>query len=223
MVEYDKDAIVMPYITKWLRDNAKDNDEFLDTLRSYAKENNVPVAEPETASFLSVMCKIINPKSVLEIGTAIGYSSIIMAKAAPDAKILTLEYDEETARIAKDNINKAGYTDRINVSVADAKDYLSYLYEDETMDLIFLDGPKAHYIYMLDDCVRLLKKGGVLISDNVLYKGMVADDEHIISRKITIVERLRDYIDALINHRELQTTLLPLGDGVTVSVKCDKR
>ena len=86
-------------------------------------------------------------------------------------------------------------------------------------DMIFLDGPKAHYIYMLDECVRLLKKGGVLISDNVLYKGMTADDNHVVRRKITIVKRLRKYIDMLMEHKELETSLLPLGDGVTISVK----
>ena len=81
------------------------------------------------------------------------------------------------------------------------------------------DSPKAHYIYMLDECVRLLKKGGVLISDNVLYKGMTADDNHVVRRKITIVKRLRKYIDMLMEHKELETSLLPLGDGVTISVK----
>ena len=218
MIEYDKDAIVPPYITKWLRDNTAQSDPFLTELEQYASEHNVPIAEPETARFLSVMCKIIKPKRVLEIGTAIGYSAIITARSM-EGKILTLEYDEKTAEIARGNIARAGLSDRIEVVCADAKDYLSYIDEDGCMDMIFLDGPKAHYIYMLDDCVRLLRRGGVLISDNVLYKGMTADDEHVIRRKITIVERLREYIDALTNHPELETALLPLGDGVTVSVK----
>lgn len=220
MVEYDKDAIMPPYITKWLRDNAVHNDPLLTELEEYAAQNNIPIAEPETARFLSVMCKIAKPKRVLEIGTAIGYSAIITARGMDEnGKILTLEYDEETAKIARENIARAGMTGRIEVVCADAKDYLSYIDEDECMDMIFLDGPKAHYIYMLDDCVRLLRRGGVLISDNVLYKGMTADDAHVIRRKITIVERLREYIDALTNHPELETALLPLGDGVTVSVK----
>ena len=219
MVEYDKNAIVPPYITQWLRDNTAQNDTFLKELEQYAAEHNIPIAEPETARFLSVMCKIAKPERVLEIGTAIGYSAIITARSMADGKILTLEYDAQTAEIARKNIKRAGLSDRIEVVCADAKDYLSYIDEDECMDMIFLDGPKAHYIYMLDDCVRLLRRGGVLISDNVLYKGMTADDEHIIRRKITIVERLREYIDALVNHPELETSLLPLGDGVTVSVK----
>ena len=220
MIEYDKDAIVPPYITKWLRDNSTHNDPLLTELEEYAAKNNIPIAEPETARFLSVMCKIAKPEHVLEIGTAIGYSAIITARSMADGgKVLTLEYDADTAKIARENIARAGLSDRIEVVCADAKDYLSYIDEDECMDMIFLDGPKAHYIYMLDDCVRLLKRGGVLISDNVLYKGMTADDEHVIRRKITIVERLREYIDALTNHPELETSLLPLGDGVTVSVK----
>ena len=86
-------------------------------------------------------------------------------------------------------------------------------------DLIFLDGPKAHYIHMLNDCIRLLKKGGVLVSDNVLYKGMTADDSHVVRRKITIVKRLRHFIAAQQQRPELKSVLLPLGDGVTVSVR----
>ncbi len=220
MTEYDKYAIAPPYITHWLRENSAHNDAFLTELEQYAAENNIPIAQPETARFLSVMCGIIKPRRMLEIGTAIGYSAIIAARAmGGNGTILTLEYDERIARTARGNIARAGLSDRIEVVCADAKDYLSYIDEDECMDFIFLDGPKAHYVYMLDDCVRLLRRGGVLISDNVLYKGMTADDEHVVRRKITIVERLREYIAALTNHPELDTALLPLGDGVTVSVK----
>ena len=86
-------------------------------------------------------------------------------------------------------------------------------------DIIFLDGPKAHYIHMLNDCIRLLNKGGLLIADNVLYKGMTADPEHVVKRKITIVKRLRHFISAQMQHPDLSTVLLPLGDGVTVAVK----
>ncbi|MCD8390571.1 MAG: O-methyltransferase [Firmicutes bacterium] len=219
MIEYDKDAIVAPYITRWLRENTPQTDERLARMERYAKDNGVPIAEPETARFLSVLCRIARPKRILEIGTAIGYSSVVMAKAAEDARILTIEYSADMADIARKNIELLGCSDRVEVVEADAKDYLSYIDEDESMDLIFLDGPKAHYIYMLDDCIRLLKKGGVLVSDNVLYKGMTADDAHVARRKITITERLRGYITALTNEKTLETSLLPLGDGVAVSVK----
>ena len=219
MIEYDKEAIVPPYITDYLRSHSTHDDEFMHSLESFAKDNAVPIIEPESARFLETITTLKNPQTILEIGCAIGYSAILMAKNAPDAKIYTIEYSSEMAVRAKENIKKAGLTDRITVIEADAKDYVSYIDHDECFDMIFLDGPKAHYLYMLDDCVRLLKKGGLLISDNVLYKGMTADDNHVIRRKITIVNRLREYIDALSAHPQLKTSLLPLGDGVTISVK----
>lgn len=220
MIEYDKDAIVPPYITEYLRAKTTHEDEFLHELEAYAEKESVPIVEPETARFLSVMTEIKKPERVLEVGTAIGYSAILIARQMADGgKITTIEYNGDMVKIARENIEKAGFSDAVTVVEADAKEYLSYIEEDEAFDMIFLDGPKAHYIYMLDECVRLLKKGGVLISDNVLYKGMIADDNHVVRRKITIVKRLRKYIDALMAHPELKTSLLPLGDGVTVSVK----
>ncbi len=220
MIEYDKDAIVPPYITEYLRKTARHNDGFLHELEEYAAENAVPVIEPESAQLLRLLCAVKQPRHVLEVGCAIGYSAILMAKALPQtSKITTIEYDTDMVLKARENIKRAGLSERITVIEADAKDYLPYIDDDEAFDMIFLDGPKAHYIYMLDDSVRLLKKGGILVSDNVLYKGMTADDEHVIRRKITIVTRLRAYIDTLMKHPQLESVLLPLGDGVTVSVK----
>lgn len=219
MIEYDKNAIVPPYITEYLREKTVHTDEFLHSLEKYAEDNSVPIVEPETARFLEVMCGIVKPKRILEIGCAIGYSSILMANTvSDDCRIETLECSDEMIAVARENIEKVGQSDKITVINGDAKTYLENL-ESDCYDIIFLDGPKAHYIYMLDDCVRLLKKGGILISDNVLYKGMTADDNHVVRRKITIVKRLRKYIDMLMEHKELMTSLLPLGDGVTLSVK----
>lgn len=220
MIEYDKDAIVPAYITKYLREHSTHNNIFLHSLEQYAKENGVPIIEPESARFLEVVCAVKQPKKIFEIGTAIGYSSILMYNSSnTEPDITTVEYSSDMANIARKNIMNAGLSDKIHVIEADAKDYVSYIDEDEIFDLIFLDGPKAHYYYMLDDCVRLLKKGGLLISDNVLYKGMTADNDHVIRRKITIVNRLREFIDTLTKHPQLKTSLLPLGDGVTISVK----
>lgn len=219
-IEYDLNAIVPPYITDYLREKTTHSDALLHELEEYAEKNSIPIVEPETARFLSVACRMAKPKKILEVGCAIGYSAILMAKATEaDCKIATLECSSDMVNIARDNIKRAGYSEKISVIEADAKDYLSYIDDDEVFDIIFLDGPKAHYIYMLDDCVRLLKRGGIIISDNVLYKGMTADDNHVVRRKITIVKRLRRYIDMLMEHAELETSLLPLGDGVTVSVK----
>lgn len=220
MIEYDKDAIVPPYITEYLREKTIHSDSFLLELEKYAEENSVPIVEPETARFVSVITQMRQPKRVLEVGCAIGYSAILMSKLMPEGSIFeTVEYSSHMVKLATQNIKNAGLSDKIKIIEADAKEYLGTIEGEEIYDMIFLDGPKAHYIYMLDDCIRLLKKGGVLISDNVLYKGMIPDDNHVVRRKITIVKRLRKYIDALMSDDRIMTSLLPLGDGVTISVK----
>lgn len=220
MTSYDPEAIAPPYITEYLRAHSAHGNAFLGVLEEYAERNRIPIIEPESAAFLETICALARPERILEIGCAIGYSAIRMAMSCPEnAEILTIEYDAQTVLRARENIKAAGLENRIRVIEADAKEYVSYIEEDESFDLIFLDGPKAHYVYMLDDCVRLLRRGGALISDNVLYKGMIADDAHVARRKITIVNRLRDYIDALCAHPQLKTSVLPLGDGMTLSVK----
>lgn len=219
-MDYDLNAIVTPYVTAYIRERSGQRDELLLGLERYAKENRIPIAEPETARLLSVLTKLLKPSRILEVGCAIGYSSIIMARAmAEGGRLLTIEYDPEMAARARENIKEAGLDGAVDIAEADAKDYLAYIDEDESFDMIFLDGPKAHYVYMLDDAVRLLRKGGLLISDNILFKGMTADDAHFARRKVTIVNRLRDYIDTLTRHPQLETALLSQGDGVALSVK----
>lgn len=218
MVEYDKDAIVYPYITSYIRDEIPERTGILKELEDYAEKNSVPIVQPETAKLLEALMCIKRPVRVLEVGCAIGYSAILMAQyLAEGGSITTLEWDADMTEIARSNIEKAGLSDKITVIHNDAKEVLPTLTGE--YDVIFLDGPKAHYIYMLNDCIRLLKKGGVLISDNILYKGMIADSEHVIRRKITIVKRLRRFISAQMQRGELETVILPLGDGVTVAVK----
>ncbi len=216
MIEYDKDAIVPPYITDYLREIIPPSDGILAELEEYAKENSVPIVQPETAQLLKTLVRMKKPSRILEVGCAIGYSSILMASES-NANITTIECDEEMVRTARENIKKAGMEDRIYVIEKDAKAYFETL--SGKYDMIFLDGPKAHYIYMLNDCIRLLNDGGILVADNVLYKGMTADEEHVVKRKITIVKRLKHFIAAQMQRPELQAVLLPLGDGVTVAVK----
>lgn len=218
MIEYDKDAIVYPYITSYLRGEIPERTGILKELEEYAEENSVPVVQPETAKLLEVLTCIKRPERVLEVGCAIGYSAILMAQyLAEDGSISTLEWDGDMTEIARGNIARAGLSDKITVIHNDAKEVLPTLTGE--YDIIFLDGPKAHYIYMLNDCIRLLKKGGILIADNILYKGMIADSEHVVRRKITIVKRLKRFISAQMQRGELETVILPLGDGVTVAVK----
>ena len=220
MVEYEKDAIVHSYVTEFIRDNLAPNSGILAELEEYAEKNNVPIVQPETAKLISSLCYMKRPKRILEVGCAIGYSAILLSQGlAEDGHITTVEYDSDMVKIARENIKRAGLSDKINVVEADAKDYIPSVFRLEAFDYIFLDGPKAHYIYMLDDCVRLLTKGGILVSDNVFYKGMTTTDDLVIRRKITIVKRLRRFIAALTDNKELETALVPIGDGVTISVK----
>ncbi|MCR4718924.1 MAG: O-methyltransferase [Firmicutes bacterium] len=218
MIEYDKDAIVYPYITSYIRGEIPKRQGILGELEEYAEKNAIPIVQPETAKLLETLACIKRPHRVLEVGCAIGYSAILMAQyLSENGSITTLEWDADMVEIARHNIEKAGLSHCITVIQNDAKEVIKNLTGE--YDIIFLDGPKAHYIYMLNDCIRLLKKGGMLISDNVLYKGMTADDGHVIRRKITIVKRLRRFISAQMQRTELETVILPLGDGVTVSVK----
>lgn len=216
MIEYDKDAIVYPYVTEYLRTVTPQNEGILKELEDYAKENSVPIVQPETAQLLRVLVKMQKPERILEVGCAIGYSAILMASET-DGSVSTLECNSEMAKTAEKNIERAGLSERIHVIEADAREYFKTLSGE--YDMIFLDGPKAHYIHMLNDCIRLLRPGGILVADNVLYKGMTADDAHVIRRKITIVKRLRHFIAAQMQRPELKCVLLPLGDGVTVAVK----
>lgn len=218
MIEYDKDAVVYPYITEFLRKGIPRRGGILGELEDYAVKNSIPIVQPETAQFLEVLTHIKRPERILEIGCAIGYSAMLMAEGLSEGgSVTTIECDKDMANIAVENIRRAGLENTINVINADAKEILPTLSGE--YDIIFLDGPKAHYIYMLNDCVRLLKEGGVLIADNVLYKGMTADPEHVVRRKITIVKRLRHFIGAQMQHPQLKAVVLPLGDGITVAVK----
>lgn len=220
MTEYEPNAIVHSYITDYIRRSLSENTGILKGLEEYARKNDVPIVQPETAKLILDLAYIRRPQRILEVGCAIGYSAILLSRALDmGGSITTLEYNSEMAKLARENIEKAGLTDVITVVEADAREYLSYIDKDECFDYIFLDGPKAHYIYMLDECVRLLTERGVLVSDNILYKGMTASDELVKRRKITIVKRLRAYVKALTAHPELETSILSVGDGVTVSVK----
>ncbi len=213
-----EEQITYNYIIDYIRDTLKKSEGILAELESYAHKNGVPIVQKEVASFLETVCRMQKPVRVLEIGTAIGYSAILMLSNMPEgSSIVSVERDAAMAALARENIEKAGLSKRITVVEADAEEYLKAL--DDAFDMIFMDAAKAHYIYFLPECIRLLKPGGVLISDNILYGGMVANRALLIRRKITIVKRLKKYIAALCEAPELKTSLLSIGDGVSLSYK----
>lgn len=205
-------------IEKYIRNVLRQSSGILAQLEENARNVGVPIMKKETASFLRVLGDIARPRSILEIGTAIGYSSILMSEFLQEGGFIdTIELNETMVDIARKNIRNASLQSVINVIAGDAKDVLSCL--DKKYDMIFLDGAKGQYIEYLPDCMRLLAEDGILVSDNVLFKGMIADDSLVVRRKKTIVKRMRGYLDAICNSEFLDTCILPLGDGVAVSYK----
>ncbi|HHV60472.1 MAG TPA: O-methyltransferase [Clostridiaceae bacterium] len=210
--------ICYDFINKYIRDTIKPNSGILAELEEYAKKNHVPIIQPEVARLILILGRLLKPSRILEAGTAIGYSAILMAQILnPGGKIDTIERYDLMISLARENIKKAGLHDVINVIAGDALDVMQCL--DKKYDMIFLDAAKGQYPEFLPEVIRMLNPGGLLISDNVLYKGMIADDKLVVRRKITIVKRLRDYLSSLCNNEELETTIVPIGDGVAISYK----
>lgn len=214
-----EDFINHEYTTEYIRSLVPNRNVFLTELEAFAAddENHVPIVQPEVAQLLITMMKIQKPKRVLEIGTAIGYSSIRMAEACEDLKIITIERYEKMVKLATENIKKAGLSDRITVMEGEACEILEQL--EGPFDLIFLDAAKGQYPQFLEPCLRLLRSGGILFSDNVLYKGMIANNDLLIRRKITIVKRLRKFLTTIMEDPRLESSVIPIGDGVAISYK----
>ncbi|MDO4509551.1 MAG: O-methyltransferase [Lachnospiraceae bacterium] len=205
------------------------NTEFLDNLEAEAIRDNVPIIRKSMQRFLKLMLELKKPKNILEVGTAVGFSAILMAQySQSDCHITTIEKYEKRIPVAKDNFLKSGFNDKITLIEGDAKDILNELLENENgddkfagrYDMIFMDAAKGQYINFLPNAVKLLKKGGVLITDNVLQDDTVIQSKFtVVRRDRTIHKRMREYIRALMQSDELTTDILQLGDGISVSVK----
>jgi predicted O-methyltransferase YrrM len=206
------------FITEYIRGTMRPNEGILSELEQYASEHHVPIAAPETARLLTVLGMLVKPARILEVGTAIGYSSIILARTlAPGGRIDTIERQEEMVGKARENIKKAGLEHTIGIIAGEAEEVLRCL--DKQYDMVFLDAAKGQYPEFLPECLRMLKPGGLLISDNVLFKGMVASNDLVVKRKKTIVNRMRTYLDMLCTDPALETSILQIGDGVALTYK----
>ena len=201
--------------------NSLDNGlpKYLEELEIYAKETDVPIIRKEMQNFLKFILQMQKPMDILEVGTAIGFSALLMSEYAPNGcKITTIEKYEKRIPLAIENFEKNGKKDIITLIEGDATDVLKAL--EGTYDMIFMDAAKGQYIHFLPDILRLLKKGGLLISDNVLQDGDVMESRYAVTRRNrTIHARMRDYLYELTHMEEMATCILPLGDGVTLSVK----
>lgn len=195
------------------------NTSFLNELEQYAVETNVPIIRPQIQSLLKLLLAMKQPKTILEVGTAIGFSALLMCEYGPkDCEITTIEKYEKRIPLARENFKKAGVEDRITLLEGDATQILKEL--EGTYDLIFMDAAKGQYIHFLPDILKLLPEGGILVSDNVLQDGDVLESRYAVTRRNrTIHTRMRDYLYELKHNESLQTDILPIGDGVTISVR----
>lgn len=211
--------IVEERITSFINSMNPDEEGIIREIEQEALADEVPIIRRETKEWIKTMLLIKKPVSVLEVGTAVGFSAIYMSQFLPeDGHITTIEKWEPRLVKAGDNFKRAGVEDRITLLGGDAADILKDL--QGLYDFIFMDAAKGQYIHFLPDVIRLLDKGGVMISDNVLQDGEVLDSKYVVNRrKRTIHSRMREYLYTLKNHEQLETAIIPLGDGVALSVK----
>lgn len=210
--------IVNDKVENYIRETLKPSQGLLRDLELYAEENSVPIIHKEVADLLRVILKLKRPKKILELGCAIGYSSLFFADVLDgDVEIVTTERNPIMLERAQDNIKKAGMGDRIKILVGDAEETLKDL--EGTFDMIFIDAAKGHYKMFFDMLIGKLNHGGIVISDNILYKGMIASDDYVVRRKKTIVKRMRTYLDYICDLEGISTSLIPIGDGLAISYK----
>ena len=195
------------------------NTEILDTIEREALDSYVPIIRKEMQSFLKLLLAMQKPKRILEVGTAVGFSAILMAEYNPyPCEIVTIENYDKRIPIARENFVRAGKEKQITLLEGDATEVLKTL--DEPFDMIFMDAAKGQYINFFGDVMRLLKKDGVLVSDNVLQDGDIIESHFVVTRRNrTIHKRMREYLYELTHRDDLVTAVLPIGDGITVSSK----
>lgn len=196
----------------------KGNTPFLNQIEKEAKKDEVPIIRTQTQTLLRFLMAAHKPKDILEVGCAVGFSSLLMAEYAPDSRIVTIEKYEKRIPVARENFRRARLEDRITLLEGDAADILAGM--EGSFDFIFMDAAKAQYIRFLPDALRLLRQGGLLVSDNVLQDGDVLESRFAVTRRNrTIHARMREYLYAITHHEELETVILPVGDGVSISTK----
>ncbi len=205
------------YITEFINKNTPDTNPFLSELEEYAKELFIPIITKETRRFLEILLRLKKPERMLEVGTAIGYSALVFEEAT-NAFVDTIEIDATAALLATENIEKAKKSEKITVYHGDALTVLKVM-EHNCYDVIFIDAAKGKYPEFFRLCFPLLKEGGLLICDNILYKGMVANEELVPRKKRALVHKLQRFIAYLMKHTQLTSSIIPIGDGLLISIK----
>ena len=211
--------IVDERMVTYIRSLERPENPVIEAIEQEALESFVPIIRKETQSFLKVMMLMNRPARVLEVGTAVGFSAILMSEYLPEgSRITTIENYEKRIPIARNNFKRAGKEEQITLIEGDALEVMKTL--EGPYAFIFMDAAKGQYIHWLPDVVRLLAPGGVLMSDNVLQEGELIESHYLVERRNrTIYKRMREYLYELKHHPQLMTSIIPLGDGVSLSVK----
>jgi predicted O-methyltransferase YrrM len=212
-------VIVDERMTAYINSLDMGNTRLLDQIEEEARRDCVPVIRREMQSFLKTLLAAKQPRAILEVGTAVGFSALLLCEYGhPKAHITTIEKYEKRIPTAKENFKRAGREKQITLLEGDAAEYLQKM--TGTFDFIFMDAAKGQYIHFLPDVLRLLAPGGLLVSDNVLQDGELIESRFAVERRNrTIHSRMREYLYELKHNPQLVTSILPLGDGVTLSVK----
>lgn len=191
------------------------NEEELKIVKEKAIENHIPIIMDDTLEKIEEILKEEKPKRILEIGTAVGYSATMFAKYTDENCIIdTIEIDEERAKEAKENIEKIGVADRINIMVGNAVDILPTISQE--YDIVFIDAAKGKYPVFLENAIRLIKNDGLILADNILYKGYVMSDYNKHKQR-TAVRHLREYIQEITENEKLESEILEIGDGLAIT------
>ena len=221
MVEsYSKNAnhnmrrpVVKEEIVSFMRERQAPVTDALKELEEFALRENIPIIPHETVAFFRLFLQTMQPKSILEIGTAIGFSALLMAEQVPDARITTIDRNEEMIGFAKENFARFDQRDQITLLEGDAVDLLEHI--EQRFDLIFMDSAKSKYIVFLPEVLKRLEVGGVVILDDIFQGGDVARDIMEVRRgQRTIYRGLQRLFDATLDHPGLTASLIPLGDGI---------
>jgi len=212
-------TIVNERIVDYINSLDKGNSPVCNAIEKEPLADGVPIIRKEMGNLLKVLLLLKQPQKILEVGTAVGYSSILMSENMPqNCRITTIENYEKRIPVAKNNFKRAGKEEVITLLEGDAMDILKEL--DGTYDFIFMDAAKGQYINFLPELLRLMPAGGLLISDNVLQEGDIVESRYGVTRRNrTIHTRMREYIYTLTHAEQLETSIVPIGDGITLSVK----
>ncbi|MFJ7637307.1 O-methyltransferase [Peribacillus sp. NPDC097264] len=207
-------------IDQYLHDLLPERTGLIKELEDFAREHNVPIMEPEGIEVLLQILRLHQPKAILEVGAAIGYSAIRMAETLPDVRIVTLERNEARIEQAKANIAKSGLSERITLIEGDALEAGPHVKDHGPFDIIFVDAAKGQYKRFFELFEPFLNEAGIIITDNVLFKGLVAEnieEMEMTRRKRALIRKIKDFNIWLHDHPHYDTVILPIGDGVAIS------